>query len=101
MISISYSYTLYVGLTYTNNNEKHAEHKGNDEKRGQSGGPTRRERGRRIVKGGGQVKCIDKHTYEVRSQTWTGRSYEVIHTEYGWLCSCPDSMEANQICKHA
>ena len=69
--------------------------------RGGSAAPTRQERGRRIVEGGGQVKRIDKHTYEVRSQTWSGRSYEVIHTEHGWLCSCPDSMEANQHCKHA
>lgn len=68
--------------------------------RGGSAAPNRLERGRRIVEGGGQVKRMDKHTYEVRSQTWRDRSYEVIHTEHGWACSCPDHMEAGFHCKH-
>ena len=63
--------------------------------------PSRQERGRRIVEGEGQVRRINDHTYEVKSQTWSNRTYEVIHTEHGWLCSCPDSIEANQHCKHA
>lgn len=53
------------------------------------------------MEGEGQVRRINDHTYEVRSQTWSGRTYEVIHTEHGWICSCPDSMEGGHHCKHA
>ena len=64
-------------------------------------GPTRQDRGRRIIENGGQVRRIDEYRYEVKSQTWGDRVYEVIHTEHGWLCSCPDSIEAGHHCKHA
>ena len=63
-------------------------------------GPTRQDRGRRIAECEGQVRRIDHAMYEVRSQTWSGRTYEVLHTEHGWLCSCPDHMEAGHQCKH-
>lgn len=63
--------------------------------------PTRLDRGRRIIQYGGQVRRLDDYRYEVRSQTFPDRSYEVIQTEHGWLCSCPDSMEAGHHCKHA
>ena len=63
-------------------------------------GPTRQDRGRRIVEHGGQVRRIDDIEYEVKSQTWPDRAYAVFHTERGWICSCPDHMEAGHQCKH-
>ena len=63
-------------------------------------GPTRQDRGRTIAQYGGQITRIDKHTYRVRSQTYNNRSYEVMQTEHGLLCSCPDHMEAGHQCKH-
>lgn len=45
------------------------------------------------------IKKIDDHTYRVKSQTGNGE-YEVISTESGFVCSCPDSMYRNVKCKH-
>ena len=63
-------------------------------------GPTRADRGRRIFEHGGQVRRIDNIEYEVKSQTWPDRAYAVFHTEHGWICSCPDHLEAGHTCKH-
>ena len=63
-------------------------------------GPTRQDRGRRIFEHGGQVRRIDDIEYEVKSQTWPDRAYAVFYTERGWICSCPDHMEAGHQCKH-
>ena len=63
-------------------------------------GPTRQDRGRRIFEYGGQIRRIDDIEYEVRSQTWPDRAYAVFHTERGWICSCPDHLEAGHHCKH-
>jgi predicted nucleic acid-binding Zn finger protein len=63
-------------------------------------GPTRQDRGRRIFEYGGQIRCIDDIEYEVLSQTWPDRAYAVFRTERGWICSCPDHLEAGHICKH-
>lgn len=63
-------------------------------------GPTRQDRGRRIFEYGGQIRRIDGVGYEVKSQTWPDRAYAVFRTERGWICSCPDHMEAGHICKH-
>ncbi|MBI1657441.1 MAG: IS1/IS6 family transposase [Thaumarchaeota archaeon] len=63
-------------------------------------GPTRADRGRRIIENGGQIRRIDDIEYEVQSQTWPDRAYAVFHTERGWICSCPDHMEAGHQCKH-
>ena len=63
-------------------------------------GPTRQDRGRRIVEYGGQIRRIDDIEYEVQSQTWPDRAYAVFHTERGWICSCPDHLEAGHHCKH-
>ncbi len=63
-------------------------------------GPTRQDRGRRIFEHGGQIRRIDDIEYEVRSQTWPDRAYAVFHTEHGWICSCPDHLEAGHQCKH-
>lgn len=53
------------------------------------------------MEGEGQVRRINDHTYEIRFQTWSGRTYEVIHTEHGWLCECPDGIGGGNHCKHA
>ena len=63
-------------------------------------GPTRQDRGRKIFEYGGQIRRIDDIEYEVLSQTWPDRAYAVFHTERGWICSCPDHMEAGHQCKH-
>ena len=63
-------------------------------------GPTRQDRGRRIYEYGGQIRRIDDIEYEVLSQTWPDRAYAVFRTERGWICSCPDHLEAGHICKH-
>lgn len=63
-------------------------------------GPTRQDRGRRIYEYGGQIRRIDNIEYEVLSQTWPDRAYAVFRTERGWICSCPDHLEAGHICKH-
>ena len=63
-------------------------------------GPTRQDRGRRIYEYGGQITRIDDIEYEVKSQTWPDRAYAVFRTERGWICSCPDHMEAGHQCKH-
>ena len=63
-------------------------------------GPTRQDRGRRIYEYGGQITRIDDIEYEVKSQTWPDRAYAVFRTERGWICSCPDHLEAGHQCKH-
>lgn len=47
----------------------------------------------------GQLTRIDDNTYEVKSQSGNGE-YEVIASELGWLCSCPDHMFRGVTCKH-
>ena len=59
----------------------------------------REQRGREIVELGDQVKRIDDTLYQVNSQSGNG-VYDVIATESGWICSCPDSMYRNAKCKH-
>ncbi len=57
-------------------------------------------RGAEIVSLGGQITRIDEHTYHVRSQSNKDRHYEVITTEHGMLCSCPDNIYRGVCCKH-
>jgi putative transposase len=45
------------------------------------------------------ITKIDDHSYKVKSQTGKGE-YEIISTESGYICSCPDSMYRNVKCKH-
>ncbi len=59
----------------------------------------REERGRQIAQSEGQIKRIDEHSYEVRSQSGNG-VYQIISTEYGWACSCPDNQYRTVDCKH-
>ena len=74
--------------------------KTNPNKATQVVGPTRQDRGRRIFEYGGQIRRIDDIEYEVLSQTWGDRAYAVLRSSRGWLCSCPDHMEAGHQCKH-
>lgn len=46
-----------------------------------------------------QIKRIDNYTYMVKSQT-SEQWYDVISTESGFVCSCPDSIFRKTICKH-
>ena len=57
-------------------------------------------RGAEIASRPSQITRIDDTTYTVRSQS-SSKVYEVIQTETGWVCSCPDSMYRGVCCKHA
>lgn len=46
-----------------------------------------------------QILRINDFTYHVKSQT-TKREYDVIHTEQGWICTCPDHQFRKVCCKH-
>jgi hypothetical protein len=59
----------------------------------------RKVRGQAIVEHDGQIRRIDEHSYEVRSQSGNG-SYQIISTEFGWACSCPDNQYRESDCKH-
>jgi hypothetical protein len=59
----------------------------------------RKERGRLIAQANGLVKRIGETSYTVSSQSGNG-SYNVNCTEFGWTCSCPDSMYRGIKCKH-
>jgi len=47
------------------------------------------------------VSRIDSTTYKVTSQSCPEIEYDVISTESGWICSCPDSVYRRVKCKHA
>lgn len=57
-------------------------------------------RGREIANLGNQVRRIDDHAYQVKSQSNNGE-YEVLNTKIGWICGCPDSLYRGLKCKHA
>ncbi len=60
---------------------------------------TREDRGKAIAERDGQIKRIDDRAYKVKSQSGNG-SYDVISTEIGWKCSCPDHQTRGVKCKH-
>lgn len=60
---------------------------------------TRQERGEMIAKAEGSIRRIDDHGYEVKSQSGNG-FYQVLATEFGWACSCPDNQYRVVECKH-
>lgn len=61
----------------------------------------REQRGREIARiSPDQVTRIDKNTYKVQSQSNREIKYDVVSTELGWICSCPDSMFRQAKCKH-
>jgi transposase-like protein/predicted RNA-binding Zn-ribbon protein involved in translation (DUF1610 family) len=59
----------------------------------------RQMRGQAIFKLGNQVKRIDEYSYKVNSQSGNGE-YDVLSTELGWLCECPDHIYRGLKCKH-
>jgi len=53
----------------------------------------------KIIQKEDQIRKIDDYTYKVKSQSsdvW----YDVISTESGFVCSCPDTKFRKTICKH-
>lgn len=60
----------------------------------------RKHKGQEIAKIPDQIKRIDFNIYKVKSKT-RNVSYDVISTEKGWTCSCPDySFRKLLRCKH-
>ena len=59
----------------------------------------REEKGKSIANQPNQIKRVDETSYRVKSQSSLGE-YEVLNSEFGWLCSCPDSMFRGVKCKH-
>jgi len=57
-------------------------------------------KGQAIAKVESNVRRIDQNEYRVRSQSGSGE-YEVVSTEAGWNCSCPDFAFRGVKCKHA
>jgi len=47
-----------------------------------------------------QIKQIDNYTFKVKSQS-SEKWYDVISTESGFLCSCPDAKFRKTNCKHS
>ena len=60
---------------------------------------TRQIRGQAIYEKQGQIERNDSTHYFVKSQSSNGR-YDVISTELGWTCSCPDRVYRHVCCKH-
>ena len=56
-------------------------------------------RGLQIAQLKDQVQRIDDGTYRVNSQSGNGK-YDVLSTERGWICSCPDHQFRQVCCKH-
>jgi transposase-like protein len=60
----------------------------------------RESRGEAIARQSGWVKRVDEHQYKVHSQS-KDFDYDVMSTEVGWICSCPDAMfRLTPRCKH-
>ena len=59
----------------------------------------RRQRGQEIAQRGNQIVRLDDLHYTVRSQSSDG-IYDVMSTEHGWTCACPDHVYRNVCCKH-
>jgi putative transposase len=49
----------------------------------------REQSGQSIAKTSNQIKRVDEQSYRVKSQS-SNTEYDVIPTELGWNCSCPD-----------
>jgi transposase-like protein len=60
---------------------------------------TREDRGKAIAEKEGQMIRINDNSYKVKSQS-SDILYDVISTEIGWKCSCPDHTSRGVQCKH-
>lgn len=58
-------------------------------------------KGKQIASVPSKIRRIDELTYKVSSQSCEELEYDVISTESGWTCSCPDSTYRGVQCKHA
>ena len=56
-------------------------------------------RGQSIAQNFGWVQRVDENTYRVHSQT-RDVEYQVVNTETGWNCACPDFQYRGMKCKH-
>jgi putative transposase len=59
----------------------------------------RLQRGQEIAKAN-HIRRIDSNTYVVKPQSISNNEYDVLSTELGWICSCPDHMYRGVTCKH-
>lgn len=59
----------------------------------------RKVRGQQIAQVESNVRRIDANEYRVKSQSGNGE-YQVVSTEVGWFCSCPDALTRVLKCKH-
>ncbi len=57
-------------------------------------------RGQQIAQVESNVRRLDATEYRVKSQSGRG-DYQVVSTEAGWYCSCPDAGFRGVKCKHA
>ncbi len=63
-------------------------------------GDAREMRGKAIYElGEGQIEALGLHEYRVKSQS-SDDWYDVIRTETGWRCACPDHIYRDAKCKH-
>jgi transposase-like protein len=46
------------------------------------------------------IMALDEHHYQIQSLT-SKRIYDIVSTESGWICSCPDSKFRKITCKHS
>ena len=60
---------------------------------------TRQQRGQLIAQQQNQIHRIDDTHYKVNSQS-SDKQYDVISTERGYTCSCPDHRYRHVCCKH-
>ena len=62
---------------------------------------SRKESGKEIAEQPDQIKRIDDNWYQVRAQSLDYESwYDVISTETGFVCDCPDNQWRKVKCKH-
>jgi len=61
---------------------------------------SRESKAQKIIQKENQIKQIDNHTFQVKSQS-SDKWYDVVSTESGFICSCPDSKFRNTTCKHS
>lgn len=59
----------------------------------------REQKGLEIADKSNQITRLDSCTYKVKSQS-IDREYDVLKTELGWSCSCPDYIYRKVKCKH-
>ncbi|VVB94350.1 DDE domain protein [uncultured archaeon] len=60
---------------------------------------TREDRGKAIAEKDGQIIRINDYSYKVKSQS-SYTLYDIISTEIGWKCTCPDHTSRGVKCKH-